>query len=214
MAAPVEVAAPPPEAAADPSDPSGVPVDAFGVPRGNLFATYNPHGAAGGLFAPAYIQGYAPSEKAVADWNATKGGLTHEMIAKDLLMPEEWKPPQQEQTRGGGMTDVSGNFPGDGVYGGSNIPRNLVLGKNANGSIDVEALRALSHGTPYDVGARRDAIAARMLSNQQAQDAWNNRPQPKDMTRGDAWAAEQPTQFYHPPDEHGGSGWWPGVGDW
>ena len=214
MAAPVEVAAPPPEAAADPADPSGVPVDAFGVPRGNLFATYNPHGAAGGLFAPAYIHGYAPSEKAVADWNTTKGGLTHEMIAKDLLMPDEWKPPQQEQTRGGGMTDVSGNFPGDGVYGGGNIPRNLVLGKNANGTIDVEALRALSHGTPYDVGARRDAIAARMLANQQAQDEYNKaKPAAADMDRGEL-AASMPSSFYHPPDEHGGGGWWPGVGDW
>jgi hypothetical protein len=186
MAVP-EVAAPPPEAS--PSDPSGVPVDSFGVPRDNLFVSYNPHGAAGGLFAPAYIHGYAPSEKAVADWQGQRGGLTHEMVANDLLMPDEWKPPQQEQTRGGGMTDVSGNFPGDGVYGGSNIPRNLVLGKNANGTVDVAALRALSHGTPYDVQGRRDSIAARLLANQQAQDAYNNRPKPDDMSRGDLWQA-------------------------
>jgi hypothetical protein len=213
MAAPVEVAAPPPEAS--PTDPSGVPIDSFGVPRDNLFVTYNPHGAAGGLFAPAYIHGYAPSEKAVADWNATKGGLTHEMVANDLLMPDEWKPPApQEQTRGGGMVDASSTFPGDGVYGGGNIPKNLVLGKNANGTIDVEALRALSHGTPYDVQGRRDAIAARLLANQQAQDEYNKaKPAAADMDRGDL-ARSMPASFYHPPDEHGGGGWWPGVGDW
>jgi hypothetical protein len=198
MAAPVEVAAPPPEAS--PTDPSGVPIDSFGVPRDNLFVSYNPEGALSGQFAPAYIHGYAPSENAMIN---------------DLRMPDEWKPPApQEQTRGGGMVDASSTFPGDGVYGGGNIPKNLVLGKNANGTIDVEALRALSHGTAYDVGARRDAIAARLLANQQAQDEYNKaKPAAADMDRGDL-ARSMPASFYHPPDEHGGGGWWPGVGDW
>jgi hypothetical protein len=213
MAAPV-IAPPPPEASPSPTDPSGVPIDSFGVPRDNLFVTYNPHGAAGGLFAPAYIHGYAPSEQAVADWQGQRGGLTHEMVANDLLMPDAWKPPApQEQTRGGGMVDASSTFPGDGVYGGSNIPRNLTLGKNPNGTIDTAALRALSHGTAYDVQGRRDAIAARLLANQQAQDEYNKaKPAVTDMTRSEL--AASPNMVWHPADEHGGSGYYSGIGDW
>lgn len=197
-----------PAAAPAPIDPvTGEPIPSVnpgmgnpaGQPNDNLFVTYNPQGANNGMFAPAYIHGYAPSEQAVAAWNASKGGLTREMVTNDLLMPDAWTAPQQEQTRGG-MTD-NGNFPGDGVYGGSNIPRNLTLGHNAAGSIDPEALRALSHGSAYDVGARRDAIAARLLSNQQAQDAYNNRPQPQQLMRGDAVISDLPAYdaFHHAP---------------
>jgi hypothetical protein len=198
---------PPPEYS--PSDPSSVPVDSFGVPRDNLFVSYNPVGALNGQFAPAYIHGYAPSEKAVADWKAKQGGLTHDMVANDLLMPKEWTPPAaQEQTRGGGMVDASSTFPGDGVYGGGNIPKNLVLGSNPKGTIDPEALRALSHGSAYDVQGRRDAIAARLLANQQAQDAWNNRPKATDTpTRGD-YLFPTHELTYHGSDEPPGPGWY------
>jgi hypothetical protein len=178
MAAAAAVAAPPPGYAPAPLDANGNPIapvdpgmsNPAGQPNDNLFVTYNPKGAAGGLFAPAYIHGYAPSEQAVADWQASKGGLTRDMI-DELRMPEEWTPP-------------SGKAPGDGVYGGSNIPLTLKLGQSG-GLVDPAALRALSHGTFYDVGARRDAIAARLLANKQAQDAYGN---PVPMERGQAYA--------------------------
>ena len=182
MAAPVEIAPPPPEAS--PSDPSTATVDAFGVPRTNLFTSYNPKGAAGGLFAPAYIHGYAPSEQAVANWGAQKGGLTHENVTGDLRMPDVWFPDEWEPTPDGGVTPA-GNFPGDGVYGGGNIPKTLRLGKDPRGTVDVEALRALSHGTPYDVAARRDAIADRLVYNKAREDNWKlMHPEAPQLTRG------------------------------
>jgi hypothetical protein len=197
MAAPV-IAPPPPEAS--PTDPSGVPIDSFGVPRDNLFVTYNPKGAAGGLFAPAYIHGYAPSEQAVADWQGQRGGLTHEMITGELRMPDEWTPPEPaQQTRGGLAGASSGKFPGDGVYGGGNIPLNLTLGKDSRGKLDPAALSALAHGTAYDTQGRRDAIAARLLSNQNAQDEYNRRQPtapPAERSQGylDWWNDEQKRQ--------------------
>jgi len=53
--------------------PSAPPVPEFAPPppaeqaapaMGSLFETYNPEGALSGLFAPAYIRGFAPSEDA------------------------------------------------------------------------------------------------------------------------------------------------------
>lgn len=37
---------------------------------GSLFQSYDPKGAMNGMFAPAYIHGYAPSQTAVTNWNA------------------------------------------------------------------------------------------------------------------------------------------------
>jgi hypothetical protein len=150
-------------AATPPADPAyGPPADYGGSNNDPAYTSGH-----GGLFAPAYIHGYGASERAVNAWNAAKGGLTRDMI-DSLRMPAEWTPP-------------SGKAPGDGVYGGSNIPLTLKLGQDG-GLVDPAALRALSHGTAYDVGARRDAIAARMLANQQAQDAYGG---PTPMGRGE-----------------------------
>ena len=36
----------------------------------SLNANYNPQGDLGGLFAPAYVPGYAPAEQAVMGWQS------------------------------------------------------------------------------------------------------------------------------------------------
>lgn len=166
-----------------------IPVEAAPPADGDLFTSYNPEGAAGGLFAPAYIHGFAPAENAVAKWSAGHGGnLTHDMITGELRMPDEWAPPQPQQMS-----------RGDGVYGGQSIPLNLTLGKDPHGKIDVAALRAMSHGTAYDVQGRRDAISARLLANKTAEDDYNRRqPSGPPMERGqeysDWWNEEQKRQ--------------------
>lgn len=106
----------------------------------------------GGLFAPAYIKGYAPSEQAVAAWQAQHRPVTAGMIDQ-LRMPDLWQPNSGARTLA------------DGVYG-SGVPVNQNYAQNPKGSVDVDALRAASMGSPYDIEARRAAIAARIAENE------------------------------------------------
>jgi hypothetical protein len=126
---------------------------------GDLFQSYDPSGADNGVFAPAYIHGFKPSEDAVATWNAQNHVVTPGMI-DELRMPDAWQPPSQ-------------NLPamGGGPYGEGRIPQRQTLG-DAAGQVDPLALRAMAQGGPYDVNARRSAIAARLASNAAAQAAY------------------------------------------
>lgn len=126
---------------------------------GNLFESYSPEGAMGGMFAPAYIKGYAPSEKAVADWQAANHGLTSADVDASR-MPAEWTDPD---------AGVVSKF-GMGPYGAGRIPDSMTLGAKG-GSVDPEALRVLAQGGHYDMNARRDAIAQRLSSNSSLQSA-------------------------------------------
>ena len=130
-------------------------------PIGDMFEGYNPEGALGGMFAPAYIKGFAPSEAAVAKWQAENHGLTPAMIDQ-TRMPNEWRDPNV------GVTSVGGRGP----YGAGQIPNNLSYG-DPQGSVDPEALRIAAQGGKYDMNARRDAIAQRMLANSAAEAAYN-----------------------------------------
>lgn len=94
-------------------------------------ADYNPVGAMGGLFAPAFIHGDPQSEAATQAWMAKNWSMTNPMV---------------EQTR----QPVSFNTG------------------NPAGMVDPEALRVLSQGGPYDMNARRAAIAAQVQAQQQA----------------------------------------------
>ena len=58
----------------------------------SLFEAYDPEGAMGGLFAPAYIPGYAPAEQAVMAWQAQQRPVTANMI-DELRMPEAYRNP-------------------------------------------------------------------------------------------------------------------------
>ena len=137
--------------------------------------TYNPNGAAGGLFAPAYIHGYAPSEQAVADWQASKGGLTRDMI-DELRMPDgveaTAEPARQERHARATASTAAATSPTPDA------------GTDPAGWSIRRRLRALSHGTSYDVGARRDAIAARLLAN-------SKRRMPTAARPAAAWSAAQ-----------------------
>jgi len=122
-----------------------------------LLADYNAQGALGGLFAPAYIKGYAPSEQAVAAWTQQNQGINRAMV-DELRMPNEWRPPQKPK----GFSDV---------YGSGRIPDNIQTG-DERGQVDPLALTASAQGGPYDIEARRAAIAQRVMENEQAQAAY------------------------------------------
>jgi hypothetical protein len=143
-ASPVPEFAPPP------------PAEQASPGMGSLFETYNPEGALGGMFAPAYIKGFAPSEAAVAQYYAP-GSMGHRLSSAELdltRMPAEYRP-----------TTYSG---GNGVYGGP-LPMTQTYG-DPRGMIDPDALRAAAQGgRPYDLEARRAAIAARLAANAAAQ---------------------------------------------
>lgn len=132
-----------PTAAADPA-----------LPMGDIFAQYKA-GTPQDMFAPAYIKGFAPSEKAVNAWTAWNRNVSPAMIDQ-LRMPNEWR----------GQSPMSG---GNGVYGGP-IPLNQTYG-DPKGQIDIEALRTMAQGGHYDVEGRRNAIAARLAANQAGQAA-------------------------------------------
>jgi hypothetical protein len=132
----------------------------------DLNQNYNPQGALGGLFAPAYVHGYAPSNAAVTDWMGQNRAVTPAMI-DESRMPSVWTPPEDPYTsmrRGGGGK-------GAGMYGEGRVPDSITFG-DQRGPVDPEVLRAASQGGPYDIGARREAIAARLLENQGLQDAF------------------------------------------
>lgn len=146
--------------AAAPPVPAGFepppPPEQAAPSMGSLFETYNPEGALSGMFAPAYIHGFAPSEAAVAAYYGPQG-QGHRLSSAELdltRMPGEYRP-----------TSYSG---GNGVYGGP-IPMTQTYG-DARGNIDPEALRSAAQGgRPYDMEARRAAIAARLAANAAAQ---------------------------------------------
>jgi hypothetical protein len=124
----------------------------------------------GGLFAPAYIKGFAPSEAAVAAWQAQNRPMTSAMVDQ-TRMPDLYRPP-------------SGNILMDGRYG-SGVPAVQSYAGN-NGMVDVNALRAASMGGAYDMQARRDAIAARIAENERLKNpaAPPPAPEPERMFRG------------------------------
>jgi hypothetical protein len=135
---------------------------------GDLFASYNPKGADSGLFAPAYVAGFQPSEDAVAAWTAQNHTVTPGMIDQ-LRMPNAWQAPS---------TAVAGSGFAGGVYGAGRIPQSQTLG-DPQGLVDPLALRALAQGGNYDVGARRAAIAQRLADNAAAAAAYTP-PAPAD----------------------------------
>jgi hypothetical protein len=151
MAAAAAVPVPVPAPARAPVSPEAAAADAGINPNqmGSLFDTYNPQGALNGTFAPAYIAGYAPSAKAVKDWQALNRGVTQDIV-NQTRMPNLWSNPQN-------------TLGGNGVYGGP-IQANQSYG-DSRGMVDPNALRAMSQGGPYDIDARRSAIAQRIAQN-------------------------------------------------
>jgi hypothetical protein len=93
------------------------------------YPNYNPQGALGGTFAPAYIPGYAPSEQAVMQRQSTRGlrGIMNQGVQ---YLEELRGPPPQNQLN---------NF--------------------GQGQWDPAMLRAMAQNLPYDVGRRRSEIA-------------------------------------------------------
>lgn len=137
---------------------------------GSVFENYNPEGAMNGLFAPAYIKGYAPSEEAVAAWTAANRSMTPEMVEASRM-------PNPVMAQDQGMGRRQGGIPLNQSYG------------DPRGAVDPEALRVLAQGGKYDPAARRDAIAQRMATNAatQQQQALGGRPRPPDWYP-DPWA--------------------------
>jgi hypothetical protein len=148
------------------------PVAAEAAPAmGAVFENYNPEGALGGLFAPAYVHGYAPSQQAVADWQA----LNHGMNAKTLeetRMPNEWVNPGELQAAGPMLGDKKMSPHGYDRYGSGRIPDRLSL-LDPKGQVDPEALRVMAQGGQYDMAGRRAAIAQRLAANAGQQTAYD-----------------------------------------
>src|SRR4029077_13776457 len=139
------------------------PAAAAPPPAADMFSTYDPVGALGGQFAPAFIRGYKPSEDAVGAWQA----LHHSLKPSDIdqtRMPSAWRDPNEGLM---GMGMMGGGGRGMGNYGAGRIPSNLNYG-DPRGAVDPEALRVAAQGGIYDMGARRNAITQRLMENQQA----------------------------------------------
>ena len=120
---------------------------------GNIYTDYDPKGALGGLFAPAYLKGFEPSEKALGDFYNSKSHLTDADL-ESTRMPWDWMAPRavNSSTFGrGGM--------GAGGMGGD-LPEYLAYG-DRSGIMDPAALKALAQGTPYDLNARRESGSAK-----------------------------------------------------
>jgi hypothetical protein len=116
---------------------------------GNIFEGYQA-GDPSDMFAPAYLKGYAPSEKALAAWTA----YNHQPgIVDASRMPNLYVDPAQNQIIGA-----------DGVYG-NGVPQQQTYGDN-RGMVDPEALRVAAQGGHYDIEGRRAAIAARLAENE------------------------------------------------
>ena len=125
---------------------------------GNLYddPNYAVGGAAGGTFAPAHIAGDPRSQAAVAAWQAPRGmNALKGVDLQSLQMPDMWQAPQADPNTG--MRQ-------------SAIPGSMTFGV---GATDQSALRAMAQNTPYDVDARRNAIAERVAQNTAAQEAYN-----------------------------------------
>jgi hypothetical protein len=128
-----------------PDVPVPVPAEAAAaVP--DLYQNYDPTGAMGGLFAPALIRGWQPSEDAVTAWTKLNRSMTPQGI-EDTRMPFP------------AMAD-RGSAPSD-QYGGGAIPLNLNYA--GQGGVDPEALRVWSQGGKYDWDARRNLISRRLM---------------------------------------------------
>jgi hypothetical protein len=132
-----------------------------------LLANYNPQGAMSGLFAPAYVHGFQPSETAVVDWAAQNRNMTPAML-EQTRMPSAWLPPQDEYSQ---MMSRGGRGGKGNVYGEGRVPDDIRFG-HPGGAIDPQALRAASQGGIYDMDARRNAIAERVLANDAAKAAY------------------------------------------
>jgi hypothetical protein len=139
---------------------------------GGVFENYSPEGALGGLFAPAYVKGFAPAEKAVADWQALNHGMNAQTL-EQTRMPGEWVNPDDLQaagpTFGKGMKISPQGYD---QYGSGRIPTRLSL-LDKGGIVDPEALRVMAQGGQYDMAARRDAIAQRLAANAGQQSAYD-----------------------------------------
>ena len=161
---------PDPAPAADPPPVSAA--DAKNAQLAALYQDYNPQGAMGGLFAPAYIKGLYASEAQFDrsnpnSWASQNRPVTYANI-DETRMPNPYAPP-------------SAMSHGDGVYGGP-IPMTQAYG-DPKGMVDPLALQSLAQGGKYDFAGRRNAIAARLAANAQAA-ANQPAPAPVDPTGG------------------------------
>jgi len=119
---------------------------------GELFSQYMP-GAPTDLFAPGYIKGFAPAEQAVNAWRERNRPVITEADLEATRLPNQWTDPNP------------GVYPGGvGPYGAARVPDNLRFG-DKRGTVDPEALRVMAQGGPYDINARRGAIAKRLQDN-------------------------------------------------
>ena len=133
---------------------------------GSLFERYNPEGALGGLFAPAYVAGYEPSNQAVQTWMAQQRPVTANMI-DELRLPEAYRNPPGTNPDAPSQINLTGN-----QYGQGNIPANIKFGGDPRGPVDPLVLRAASQGGPVNVRQLRDRIAQRMAENAEAEAAY------------------------------------------
>ena len=140
-------------------------------PMSSLFERYNPQGAMGGLFAPAYIPGYAPSEAAVMAWQQQQRPVTANMI-DELRMPEAYRNPPGTPPEGSPQAMMMG---GGNVYGEGRIPLGLnsrLRFGDVRGRISPDVLRAAAMGGPFNVAQRRAEIEARIAQNERDEAAY------------------------------------------
>jgi hypothetical protein len=128
----------------------------------NIFDNYDPVGALGGKFAPAYIHGYAPSEQAVGDWMKKNFSVTPDIIEQSRGVPTlptgAAAPLPANPFKSQGITDAE-------YYARNGVRQPTTFDYTQNkGPVDANALRAYAQGSPYDINARRNAIAAQIVA--------------------------------------------------
>src|SRR5262245_13384035 len=119
----------------------------------SFWDTFDWNKAAQSQFAPPHIPGNAQSDAALAQWNAQRPQITPEVLEASRGLPS---------TSTGAPANLSAAQVEVLRRGGQSVPQ-PVAGSGLNrGFVDPLALKAMAQNLPYDLDARRNAIAAQL----------------------------------------------------
>ena len=151
------------------SGPGGLfelPALDYGIKPKESSTPYDPVGALGGLFAPAYNRADPLSVEAVTRWTQERTMSPEQLEA--TRMAAEFRDPE-EGVLFPGSPGLQATYGG--IYGEHRIPTNTAHGLE-KGILDPQALKAMAQGLKYDPATRNQAIAARLASNEMAKAAF------------------------------------------
>lgn len=127
----------------------------------SFWDTYDWDKASKGTFAPPSIPGNTQSEAALAAWNLARPQITPAILEASRGPPTT--------PAGAPVTQIDPVLLASYQAKGANLPQPAVGSSALNiGPVDPMALKALAQHLPYDVDARRNAIAAQLVGQQGA----------------------------------------------